>query len=470
MQNAAQSFRSAGRNFGLAWGMWVREIWPNIDKRTAIDEGYAQNTALFSIVNFDAEKFASIPRYVYDAASQNNQGVYNKRLTDGTSVKALLNLLSKPNNYQSQSEFLQLLRIFYDCTGDGIVWLNRGDVTDKFVQSYVDTAGNLVPGQFVPRTDEELDAMPVLEMHVLASGWVGVIPEPNDVFSVQAYWMEVNGKKLIIRKNDVIHWKKQNPVFDPTNGGHLRGINPFEVGRHTIQENKDAVAATDRMFKNDGAKGVLVNENLRWDQLGEVQKQELRDMIDNRINNASEVKGAVATLGGKWNYFNIAKDSVDKALLEGKKFTWQELCFLIKVPYELFNTETTYANKEQAQKGWVSNTIMPACINIDSKFTERLAPAFSLIDKNGNPSIVICSDFSALPEMKKDTAALITAFQQAWYITPNQRLVELGFDPNPNPLFNEPWIPDGIRPLSDVIATLEYNQQNQAANEQGITN
>lgn len=461
-------FRATAQSVGIAWNMWIREVWPDIDKRTAIEEGYATNTALFSIVNHDAEKFASIPRYVYDANSINNQGSYNKKIQEGPQVKKLLALLKKPNPGQSQSELLELLRIFYKSTGDGYIWLNRGDVVDRFIQPYVDTNGQLVEGTFVKRTDAELDAMPILEMHVLPSGFVGVIPEPGNVFGVYGYWLEINGVKHVIRKNDMIHWKRQNPVFDPVTGDHLKGLNPFQVGKHTIQENKDAVAATDRMFKNDGAKGVLVNENLRWDQLDEKQKQNIIDIVDSRVNNAAEVKGAVATLGGKWNYLNIAKDSVDKSLLEGKKFTWQELCFLLSMPYELFDSKTTYANKEQAQKGWVSNTILPACTSIDNKFTERLAPAFGLIDGEGNATVVIGSDFSMLPEMKRDTAALITAFQLAWYIPPNRKLVELGFDPITDKTFDEPWIPDGVRPLSNVLTSLEFNETNENANDDDI--
>lgn len=468
-QGIQNVFNRGKTSMGIAWNMFIREVWPDLDKRSAIEEGYADNTALFSIVNVDAEKFASIPRYIYDAKSKNAQGHYNKKMIDGANVKALSKLLEQPNPYFSQSEFDELLRIFYDCTGDGIIWLNRGDAQKEYVPPVTMADGSmLTDGYFRDRTDEEIDALPVIEMYVLPSGWVGVVPDPNNVFGIKAYWMEINGKKVILRRGDVIHWKKTNPVFDPATGTHLRGINPFQVGRHTIQQNKDAVAAMDRMFKNDGAKGVLVNENLQWDKLDEKYKQDVKDMIDKRINNSEEIKGAVATLGGKWNYLNIAKDSVDIKLIDGEKFTMQKLCFLIGVPFELFSTETTFANKELAQKGWVSNKIIPARINVDSKFTERLAPAFGLVDGEGTPTIVIWSDCSGLPELKRDTAALITAFQSAWYISPNQKLIELGYDPSPDPLMDEPWIPAGTMPLSDVKKTIEYNQTDQAANDQDI--
>jgi len=463
--------KSGNQIFSLTWNMWVNEVWPDIDKRLSIEEGYADNTALFSIVNHDAEKFASIPRYIYNADSKISDRVYDKRLIDGNGVKDLARLLRRPNKNQSQSEFYELLRVFYKSTGDGIIWLNRGDVADEFTAydaPRVDANGQMQYGTFRKRTDDEIARLPILEMFVLPSGFVGAVPDPTDMFGVAAYWLDVNGRKIPLRKCDVIHWKRQNPVFDPATASHLMGLNPFHVGRRTIQENKDAVAATDRMFKNDGAKGVLVNENLKWDALSEKQKQDLKDLIDSRVNNAAEVKGAIATLGGKWNYLNIAKDSVDKSLLDGKKMTWQELCFLLSVPFELFDTQTTYANKEQAQKGWVSNTIAPACLNIDDKMTEALALSFGLVDTDSYPTVVISSDFSALPEMRKDVAALITAFQNAWYIPPNRKLTELGYDPIKDKIFDEPWLPDGVKPLSDIKQTMEFANQSQQELLNGI--
>lgn len=469
-----QALKSTSRGLGLAWNMFVTEVWPDFDKRAAIEQGYADNTALFSIINVDAEKFGSIPRFLYDASSKNSQGTYTKPLTGGKEVKDLTRLLQKPNPSFSRSEFDELLRIFYDSTGDGFIWLNRGDVMQKYVQpqqAYVDDIGNYIPatkGGLVDRTDKEIDALPVLEMYVLPSGWVGIIPDPDNVFGVKAYWLEINGKRTVIRRNDIVHWKRTNPVFDPSTGNHLRGLNPLQVIRRTIQSNKDATAAIDRMFLNDGAKGVLVNENLKWEALTEKQRQDLRDMIDKRINNSADVKGAVATLGGKWNYLNIAKDSVDVKLLEALKFTWQEICFALKVPFELFDTQTTYNNKEGAQKYWVSNSIIPARTNIDQKLTEALCSAFGLIDVDGNPTGVIASDFTSLPEFKKDIAALITAFQSAWWLPPNQKLIELGYDPLSDPMMSEAWIPQGIMPLSEAKKEFAYNAQQTNADATGI--
>lgn len=436
----------------IMFGTWVRELWPDINSRDSVEKSYADNTAVYSIVNRHSTKFGSIPRYVYDAKSKRNDE-YTQRVSDGPQVQQLLTLLDNPNPYMTQGEFLELVALFYDTTGEAIVWLNRGDIAQKYVPPILDSSGTIIQeATFVNRTDIEMDMQPVLEMYLLAPGFVGIIPDTNNIFGIAGYWLEINGIKFMIRKGDIIHWKRQNPVFDPVNGAHLHGLNPLRVGRRTVQENKDATDSIDRMFKNDGAKGVMINENLNWHQLEEKQRQQYTEMIDGRLNN-HVMKGAIATMGGKWRYENIAKDTVDAALLEGKKFTWQELCFLLQVPYTLFDPKTTFNNQLEAQKGWVSNTILPQCRIFDQKLTERLTKAFGLFGK-----VVIWSDCSSLPEFQKDIAALITSMNLAWYISPNKKLTTLGYEPEDNDLFNEPWIPQGYTPLSEVNNEINFQQ------------
>lgn len=436
----------------LSWSAISKVLFPDIDQRSAIDDNYAANTILYSVVNMDAEKFASVPRYLYDAKAMQEEKK-NSRIVEGANYDLILKLLSKPNPTQSQSEFFELTRIFYKCCGESFIWLNRGDVKEKYVAPYINADGNYIEGGLIERTNEEIDAMPVLEMYCFPPGWVGVIPDPDNIFSVLGYWLDTgNGMRKYIRKGDMIHWKRQNPVYNPFTGSHLRGLSPFQVGKETIQENKDQIASSVRMFKNDGAKGFMYNEGLNWFKLTEPERQQIKDTVDGRIN-GHDAKGAVAMLGGKWGYNSIAQSSIDMNLLEARKFTWQEISFLTKVPYELFDNKNTYANRLEAQKGWVSNTIGPACKSLDEKLTEALSKSFKLEGR-----VIILSDLDSLPEMKLDIAALITALKDAWYISPNRKLVMLGHEPENNELFNEPWVPDGITPLSQI--SNETNFQN----------
>lgn len=437
----------------LSYVLGVDAVWPVLHGEKGIYEGYSKVLAVFALINKDASKFAMIPRYVYDLQA-NDTGKGQRVKLAGAQYRDLLKLLRKPNPYQTQGEFHEAVKIMYQASGEAIVWLNRGDTrsTIKDVEGnyVVDMDGQL---QLRDRTDAEIDRMPVLEMYVLPSAFVGIIPDPDNVFGVLGYWFETgDGRRKFIRRNDVVHWKRYNPLFDYTNGGHLRGLSPVEVGSCDVQEFKEISKSSMRMHKNDGAKGIAFHKGLAWDDLDETQKAAIKDTFDNRIN-SSDVKGSVALMGGDWDYKEIGKNSVDLDTLAAKKLKWQELCFLFDVPYNFFDQNAKYSNAGEWQKSWVYNSVMPACQRWDEKLSEALMKAFGLEDK-----AEICSDFMALPEMQRNLSELATAFSSMWFVSPNQKLIAAGFDPVNNPVFDEPWVPTGIQPLSQYSAEQQFQE------------
>jgi len=420
------SLFSRSRNFLLNIG--TREVLPDMTQTRAIDDGFNANAAVYAIVNDDADKFASIPRYVYDAKSiaAKNKKRIPMRLKDVAGAERLTNdlskLLERPNPYQGQAAFFKQVRAYFKVTGEAFIWLNRGDVEGK--------------------TDLQQDMMPVLEMYPLPSDQMNVVPDPANLFGVAGYILNAGGQKIPIRKNDIIHWKSINLKFDASTKEHLRGMSPLKPGTATLQQNNDATLGATRMYQNDGAKGVLYGEETKG--VTATQESQIRSVVDRKINN-NDIKGAVASIfgAGKLGYLDLGGTSVDLQLLEGKKMSWQELCALLGVPYELYNTETTFANKEQAQKGWVSNKIIPACKELDDELNRQLLKAFKLVG-----IAVICSDFSELPEMQDNMKELAEWLDTAWWISPNQALEMMGYDKSSDPTMDEPWPPSGRQPLS----------------------
>jgi HK97 family phage portal protein len=396
------------------------EVFVHIDTDKAIEQGYNGNTAVYSIINKDAKKFASVPSYLYKANSEDGETIEND----------LSKLLGRPNDYQGADAFRELVRTYYKLTGEVFIWLNRGALADDSYDEY----GNLVP---IPT--EKRVKMPVLEMTVLPSNHVILIPDPNNIWGCIGYKLEVNGQRINIPKEDIIHWKNVSLKFDAGTREHLRGFSPLSAGFKTLQQNNDATAASVRMYQNDGAKGLLFNEGLNT--LTPTQREQITNVVDRKIN-SNDVKGAVATLQGKWGYLDLGKNNTDLGLLEGKNISMKELCFLFDVPYEFFDSETTFANKEQAQKGWIYNSIMPSCKQFDDELNRVLLIAFGLENV-----AVIRSDFDDLPEMREDVAQLVTSLQAAWWITPNEKREWMGFDPYGTE-FDEPFIPGGTQPLS----------------------
>ena len=450
-----------GKMGGVTGIIGRTEVIPDFDQTKAIDDGFCASTWLYAIISKNAKKFGSIPRYLYDEKKllQEKDGkvrFYTKAAKPDMLFESDLNkLLDRPNEYQGGSQFFALLYAFYLSTGEGFIWLNRGDNAQRY-DPKTDT--------LVDRSDKELDAMPVLEMYVLPTQNVNVLKDPNNVFGISGYELEVAGTKIPIRKGDIIHWRDINLKFDVSTGVHLRGFTRMKAGDKTIQESKDIAKSSVRMVQNDGAKGILFSEDLKADDVTPQQESDIRRVVNAKIND-NDIKGAVALLmGSKWEYIDLAFTSVDLNLVEAKVKNAEELCALWDTPHLMFvSTSATLANLEGTTRNWVNNSIIPAVKELDELLTLRLSAPYQLQNKAR-----IASDFSELPEMQQDVNKLVDTLSKAWWVTPNQKLIAMGYEASTEPLMNEVWVPSGIQPLSEVTADDGYEEQLQELEKRGI--
>lgn len=418
----------------------THEVYPDINATTAISRGFNANTAVYSIVKKDAKKFGSIPRYV---ESEAQEGKAEEGLPG-----ALTDLLNRPNPYQGQDAFLTLVRAFYKICGESFIWLNRGD-TDT-----------LVDDEFVKIDDLAQGKKPVLEMYVLPPNQVIVVPDPENIFGVYGYILESN-VRIPIRAVDMIHWKDINLEFDLVSKPHLRGMSPLTPGNRTLEQNNSATNAAVRMYQNGGAKGALVNETMA--RMSPRQETQLREVIDGKVN-SNDVKNAIAAFEGKWSYLNFGLTSVDMELLKGKDYSMKELCFLFGLPFELFDSETTYQNKEMAQKGWVINEIMPDCKQLDGEMNRVLPKSFGLEGK-----VSICSDFDSLAELQEDKKTQIEWLMKGPF-TVNEVREATGYEESTEEGADEILLPSGLTKLSDLAGDGGEDILTQLYNANGATN
>lgn len=403
------------------------EVYIDIDAIKAIAEGFNRNTAVYSIVMKFASKFGCIPRYVYNAGAKEEKAYKTPEVLDEN--HPLVKLLNRPNPYESQDAFFTKICAYWKITGEGMIWLNRGDLN-----GYRNEDGSF--------QDDLINKLPVLEMYVLPSNLVNPIPDPYDIWDVLGWKMELGGEPIFIRKGDLVHWKMTSLQFDVATRRHLRGFAPLAAGYKTLAQNNSMSDAAVRMAQNDGARGAMVNRTIGVSQ-GPVQQANVKRVFDTKINSTT-VKSEIAALEGDWHYENFGQTATDMQLLEGKQMSWQELCFLLTTPYELFDSKVTYANKLEAQKGWVSNDVMPACKQLDGELNRVLLKSFSL-----EGAAFIGADSSELSEMQKDMAAITTALAAAWWMTPNEKREVMEQEPINDAKLDELWIPSGITPLSE---------------------
>ena len=419
-------------------------VYPDPNILRFIQQGYSANATIYTIISLVARKFGSVPRYVYEIADKKSLRGYRQFIKQGKfTLKELRQLelkayeettlddtpfgrlLARPNEYQGQDSFYELICTYYMSAGESFIYLNRGDIEDM--------------------TDEQADKMPPVEMYVIPSQYVELIPDPEDIWGIVGYYFVASGQRIFMRKNDVIHWRKPNPNFDASTRVHLRGFSPLNAGNKLITQDDAATDATVAMHQNDGAKGILFNKTM--DNLSSEQKSQLLNVIDRRVNNR-DVKSAVATLQGEWGYLDISQSSVDLDLVKGQEAVFVRICNLYGINPMLFLANATYENVQQARKDVITSLVLPMASSLRDEMNRSLLPAFGL----GNTTTHDV-DVAQLPELQNDASAMIISLQGAWWLTPNQRLAAMNEEQSDDPNMNERWIPNNLVLMSDAAMT-----------------
>jgi HK97 family phage portal protein len=405
-------------------------------------KAYSENDSVYTVIKRIARKASSVPIYAYKpksdiqkykAASKGAQNQSSIRRLFIERVKALdeidtnnplAKLMQNPNPSQGSDAFFEGLFSFYALRGEAFIWLNRGGIEN---------------GE-------------VLEMYIIPPDNMSLVPDPTDLYGVMGWLFDINGKQVPIPKEDIIHWKTFNPVFDAVHRTHLRGFDPLQPLGRRVQMDNDSMDAAVAMFQNGGAKGVLYNETL--DQLTPDQATQLKSVVDSKINNTA-MKAAVATLQGKWGYVDIGKDSTDMQLLQSQDMTLTRIANGLGADADLFVSGQTFSNKEWAQKNLVLQLVMPMCFSLRDELNRSLVPAFK-----GNAFVDF--DFSMLPELQDDIAKLSTTYNGLFdrgIISGNEYRELAGFEKTDNPIHEMYLITGQYNMLEDVTMQPEEPQQ-----------
>lgn len=387
-------------------------VYSGNDTATLIEKAYETNVIYFSVIDRIAEKFGHLARYHYKekATKKHTKGYRVKNLDEGKIDSELSKLLARPNNQQGQDQFFYLVGTSYKTCGEVFIWKNRGGIENgKPVELYV---------------------LPPWMIHPVSDG---------SLFGIKEFVLEVGGSKVILPKEDVIHWKKPRLSID-TSGTHLRGFNPLVPQRRTIQESNDIDDASVAMFQNGGAKGMLFNKNLT--DLGVEGEAKLDRVIDNKINNRDH-KSSVVAAQGEWGYIDLGSSSVDMQLIEADEKVIKKICFANGFPPELYQSDSTFANKEQAWYFFITNTLMPMAASLDGELNRSLLVDFK---EKG----FIATDFSELPEMQNMRLKSVDAAAAAWWLTPNEKRAMMMEEELPDAEMNEVYIPSTYVPIKEA--------------------
>jgi HK97 family phage portal protein len=422
-------------------------------KEKSVQEGYASNADVYSIINLLARKAASIPWYVYrkkegtkarvsfERYKQLSKGIAtsgafdravierSKALNDEIiSDSPLARLMMQPNPNQGQDSFFENLYGFRFLTGEGFIWGNDGG--------------------------SDSDNAPFVEMYVLPSQLMEHYPDPNDIFAI-AGWKLMFGTGMNLPKSDVLQWRTWNPKGDVYTRDYLRGFSPLEAAYKTLLMANESETASFSMMKNGGAKGALVPDSVNgiMQELTPEQAAMVKNHVNDNVNKAIN-KGNIDVFQTPWKYLDFGLSSVDMQLIDTQKVTLEKLCRVFGVPSILFNADaSSYNNYQNALRDLVTNTIVPAISSLRDEMNRWL------IGRNGNDQEYIDFDIQALPELQSDIAKLVQGLSQANWLTYDEKRIATGYEPKGG-AFDEAYVPGGLVPLGEISMSQSLTDDN----------
>lgn len=326
---------------------------------TYLEKGYNLNADVYAVINQISRKFASVP------------GLF----TDGE--KEVPNPLSKPNYYQSESEFKELWETFMLLNGNAYQWiLSPKDGANKGIPM----ARFLLPSHLVQIVLKEN-------------------PDFEGIESPISHYILVMGNSYIrFEADDVIHSKFPNPNYD-LQGSHLYGRSPLAAANIDILIQNVTKESNAKSMKSGGVYG-FIHAATGATPLTADQAKDLKDrLIEMHADDGalSRIKGASAPVG----FTKISVDT-DKLLpFDYLKYSQKQLCNVLGWSDKLLNNDegAKYDNLNGAWKMSISNRIAPD-LRI---YEEGLNDAFYSRWK-GN--IQVKFDVSELAEMQEDMKAL----------------------------------------------------------------
>jgi HK97 family phage portal protein len=346
--------------------------------------------------------------------------VMRKALVEDLIVDSpLTKLLNKPNRWQTQSEWIELMFALRELQGEGNLWLNRGPARGK-----------------------------ILEMMVIPKPHLNLIGDNKDPWNIIAYEFNLNGKMYRWEKEDVLMWKYTNPRAIDMSLEHLRGRAPLYALMVLLQgmnEGDERVAISN---KHGGASGLAYRKDNPWGKGGPAVDQtlDMRKQFNAAINN-EEMANKIAILGGEWGYIEFGRTMAELKILEQYGLSFQRVANAFETPHQLFGFgNDTYENQKQYGRNWIYNKIAPNMYQFRSLLSDRLLPEFNL---DPETNLIDC-DVLSLPEMSQDMAELAAGVKDVWGMSINDRLKYFGMEPvEDEAVGNLRLVPSGLTNLEE---------------------
>lgn len=385
----------AGRNKSFYGFQFMRNAAPRLDwKSRDFLRAYESSLYVYALVKKRAEKVGQTEFRLFTGEGDKAKEVLT--------TNPILDLIYKPNPFQTKNEFLELYQTFKDLTGSAYIYLLRA--TGKFpTEMYC-----LRPDWVVPQLDQQTG---------LVFSYKYTLPD---------------GAERILAAADVIASHYPSPL------NALSGQSPLKAGASAVELERELGVYHNSILKNGGrVEGILSYKN---EYLTQEQVDEIKRRFDDEYADA-ENSGKPLILYGGAEYQNLGLTPTELSFLETKRITRDDLLLLFGVPKAIVaqTDDVNLANAREAVRIFLAETIKPLVDNLTAKLDEFLVPMPYHLEA-----------VNIVPDDVDAKIKLVESGMKTGYMTINEGRAEFGLDPVENG--DKILVPFSMATLDDVAS------------------
>ena len=392
----------------------------------AIKEGYSENNAVFAVQEWKANKVKSVPFVLYKVknakAAKHYKALMSRPSADtfrkAIEVKekafdiveehAVLTLLNNPSLTHGRGEFFKLEIIYRDLTGSSYIWMEPQ-----------------------PSGGIRLELLPSTEVELLG----GPMGLPQGI-------QLRNYPDLKIPYEQVIHTRHANPVFD-VSGGHLYGQSKLTAINRVLTKYKNGQDAEVELFENRGGRGIITPKDNEQADMDEAAVQEVQNRLNTKLTEGGA--GKVVANSIPLDFLNSSMSPVDLNILQSLSDAKKDICSVYGIHPLIFGWDQgKYDNMNEARKMSLIDGVISDMEDFKDNLNNKLLPAMNAT------GYYLDYDYQALPEMQADLAALTDRLNKAWWLTVDEKRVEMDFPATGDMNGGTVLVPANLTPISDV--------------------
>lgn len=403
LKAAFQFYRNGWRKFNLQspqtkqvpfiWPTWYsgQPQWQLINYEAYANEGFNANAVVYSAIMYKVRSITNAPLRAYTGTMEEPELL--------PPDDPLQQLLTRPNRFQSWSEFQALATVYFNLSGNNYTVIERQD--DRVIAMY-----HLRPDRvfIIPR-----DAL-----------------DDEDKKELIGYWYVPEGKPFTdgvsYLPQDIMHVKLPNPL-DPLDGlGY--GISPLSPAAHNADIDNDLTNFF-RLFFKGGAMppGLLSFAEPIFDEDVTRAKEQWMEIYGGHENWKDIM---VLGQGGKYEKLGFTFDEMDVSSIDARNES--RIVAPFGVPLNLIESRpvlvaSTYSNKAEDRKMFWEDTMTPELRWFETDYQFYLPS-----DDNS----FVMFDLSAIPALTMSKLERTEAYRKGFEngaVKRNEYRAQLGLDP-----------------------------------------